>query len=132
MGEDVKKVTKKEYYTMLKEVVEGSNTENKSELVDFITKQITLLDNKSEKAREKAAIKKAEGDELRAIVEATLTDEYQTIVEITDQIDYEEISKAKVTARLTQLVNEGIAEKAEAKTEDNKKVMVYKLNTKEQ
>lgn len=124
--ESVKKVTKKEYYVMLKEVVENSNSENKDELVEFIEKQITLLDNKAAKAKERAAEKRAEGDELRALVEATLTDEYQTITDITEQIDNEDVTKAKVTARLTQLVKDGLAVKEEAKTEDGKKVMVYR------
>lgn len=124
--ESVKKVTKKEYYVMLKEVVENSKSENKDELVEFIEKQITLLDNKAAKAKERAAEKRAEGDELRALVEATLTDEYQTIADITEQIDNEDVTKAKVTARLTQLVKDGLAVKEEAKTEDGKKVMVYR------
>lgn len=124
--ESVKKVTKKEYYVMLKEVVENSNSENKDELVEFIEKQITLLDNKAAKAKERAAEKRAEGDELRALVEATLTDEYQTITDITEQIDNEDVTKAKVTARLTQLVKDGLAVKEEARTEDGKKVMVYR------
>lgn len=124
--ESVKKVTKKEYYVMLKEVVENSNSENKDELVEFIEKQITLLDNKAAKAKERAAEKRAEGDELRALVEATLTDEYQTIADIIEQIDNEDVTKAKVTARLTQLVKDGLAVKEEAKTEDGKKVMVYR------
>ena len=71
---------------------------------------------------------KVEGDELRNTVEATLTEEYQTIADIIAQIDDEEISKAKVTARLTSLVKSGIAIKEEAKTEDGKKIMVYRLN----
>ena len=124
--ENSKKVTKKEYYVMLKEIVENSNVENSAELVEFVEKQIALLDNKAAKAKEKAAEKRAEGDELRATVEAALTEEYQTIANITEQIDDEEVSKAKVTARLTQLVKEGLAVKEEAKTEDGKKIMVYK------
>ena len=124
--ENSKKVTKKEYYVMLKEVVENAEVENKDELVEFINKQVKLLDDKAAKAKEKAAEKRAEGDELRATVEATLAEEYQTIADITAQIDDEEVSKAKVTARLTQLVKEGLAVKEEAKTEDGKKVMVYK------
>ena len=121
--ENSKKVTKKEYYVMLKE---NAEVENKDELVEFIDKQVKLLEDKAAKAKEKAAEKRAEGDELRATVEATLTEEYQTIADITAQIDDEEVSKAKVTARLTQLVKEGLAVKEEAKTEDGKKVMVYR------
>ena len=50
--ESVKKVTKKEYYVMLKEVVENSNSENKdlavSDIVDNQT--ISILNGKLLKA----------------------------------------------------------------------------------
>ena len=128
MGENTKKITKKEYYSMLKEIVMKSNVDDKDELVTFIDKQVQLLNNKAEKAKVRAIEKKVEGDELRNTVEATLTEEYQTIADIIAQIDDEEISKAKVTARLTSLVKSGIAIKEEAKTEDGKKIMVYRLN----
>jgi len=127
MEEETKKVTKKEYYGMLRSIVEESDASNKEELVSFIDKQIELLDRKTEKAKEAAAKKKAEGDELRTTIEAILTEDYQTIAEIMEQLNEdEEISRAKVTARLTQLINEGIAEKADGKAEDGKKVKVYK------
>ena len=53
--ENSKKVTKKEYYVMLKEVVENAEVENKDELVEFINKQVKLLEDKAAKAKEKAA-----------------------------------------------------------------------------
>ena len=124
---EVKKVTKKENYEMLMEIVENSNSEMKAELVDFITKQIESIDAKAAKAKEKAAEKRAEGDELRAAVKSVLTEELQTAETILGQIEGEELTKAKIVARLTQLVKNGEASKEEVKTEDNKKVMAYKL-----
>ena len=124
---EVKKVTKKENYEMLMEIVENSNSEMKAELVDFITKQIESIDAKAAKAKEKAAEKRAEGDELRAAVKSVLTEELQTAETILSQIEGEELTKAKIVARLTQLVKNGEASKEEVKTEDNKKVMAYKL-----
>ena len=126
MGENTKKITKKEYYSMLKEIVMKSNVDDKDELVTFIDKQVQLLNNKAEKAKVRAIEKKVEGDELRNIVEAVLTEEYQTINTIIEQIDDEKVTKAKVAARLSQLIKEGLAEKEEAKTEEGKKVMVYR------
>ena len=126
MGENTKKITKKEYYSMLKEIVMKSNVDDKDELVTFIDKQVQLLNNKAEKAKVRAIEKKVEGDELRNTVEAVLTEEYQTINTIIEQIDDEKVTKAKVTARLSQLIKEGLAEKEEAKTEEGKKVMVYR------
>lgn len=124
---EVKKVTKKENYEMLMEIVENSNSEMKVELVDFITKQIESIDAKAAKAKEKAAEKRAEGDELRAAVKAVLTEELQTAETILSQIEGEELTKAKIVARLTQLVKNGEASKEEVKTEEGKKVMAYKL-----
>ena len=124
---EVKKVTKKENYEMLMEIVENSNSEMKAELVDFITKQIESIDVKAAKAKEKAAEKRAEGDELRAAVKAVLTEELQTAETILSQIEGEELTKAKIVARLTQLVKNGEASKEEVKTEEGKKIMAYKL-----
>ena len=124
---EVKKVTKKENYEMLLEIVENSNSEIKAELVEFITKQINSIDAKAAKAKEKAAEKRAEGDELRAAVKAVLTNELQTAEMILGQIEGEELTKAKITARLTQLIKAGEAVKEEVKTEEGKKVMAYKL-----
>ena len=124
---EVKKVTKKENYEMLMEIVENSNSEMKAELVDFITKQINSIDAKAVKAKEKAAEKRAEGDELRAAVKAVLTEELQTAETILGQIEGEELTKAKIVARLNQLVKNGEASKEEVKTEEGKKVMAYKL-----
>ena len=122
-----KKVTKRDYYEMLKEIVLNANVEGASELVEFIDKQVGLIDSKAEKAKARNAEKKANGDELREVVQSVLTDEFQTIDAIVAQIEGEEITKAKVTARLTSLVNNGIAEKADVKDDEGRKLKAYKL-----
>lgn len=126
-----KKITKREKFEMLKEIVRGDiNTEmtvEQAELVDFLDSQINAIDAKAEKAKARNAEKKANGDELRDVVQAILTDEFQTIDAIVAQIEGEEITKAKVTARLTSLVNNGIAEKADVKDEEGRKLKAYKL-----
>ena len=127
MEKEEKRITKRDNYEALKEIVEKSNVEKAEMLVEFINKQIEMIDNKSAKAKEKAAEKRAEGDELRAVIKSVLTNEYQTVDAITTQIEGEDITKAKVVARLTQLVNNGEAVKEQGKSEDNKKVMTYKL-----
>ena len=127
MEKEEKRITKRDNYEALKEIVEKSNVENAEMLIEFINKQIEMIDNKSAKAKEKAAEKRAEGDELRAVIKSVLTNEYQTVDAITAQIEGEDITKAKVVARLTQLVNNGEAVKEQRKSEDNKKVMTYKL-----
>ena len=122
-----KKLTKKDFYAMLTEIVEATEVEMKEDLLTFINKEVSLIDAKAEKAKARAAEKKAEGDALRDAVQAVLTEEYQTINDIASQIEGEEITKAKITARLTSLVKNGLAEKADVKTEDGKIVKAYKL-----
>ena len=122
-----KKLTKKDYYEMLKTTVEGIEVENKEDLLTFINRELELIENKSVKAKERAAEKKAEGDELRAAVKAILTTENQTIDEIFGQIEGEDLTRAKIVARLTQLVKTGEAKKEEVKSEDGKRIMVYAL-----
>ena len=127
-----KKITKKDYYAMLKEIVEESKdieTEiSKEELLEFINKQVASINAKAEKAKEKAAEKKANGDELREVVQSVLTEEYQTIDNIVSQIKGEEVTKAKITARLTSLVKAGLATNSDIKNEETGKIQkAYKL-----
>ena len=123
-----KKITKKDYFAMVAEIVDNSNAENKDELMEFIEKQVEALDKKAAKAKERAAEKKAEGDALRDKVEAVLTNEVQVIDQIVEAIGDEEVTRNKVVARLTQLVKADIAVKEEVKN-GSKKVMGYKLKT---
>lgn len=122
-----KKLTKKDYYGMLKDIILTSDVDNKEELEAFIDRQVEIIDNKAEKAKERAAEKKAEGDELRTAIKSVLTEDYQSADDILAQLEGEDLSKAKIIARLTQLVNNGDAEKAQAKTENGKKFMTYRL-----
>jgi hypothetical protein len=121
------KVTKKEYFEEIKAIVEGAEVENKEDLIAFIDKQLETLANRAEKAKERAAKNKAAGDELRAAVYAVITDEFQTADEITAQVEGEEITKAKIVARLTQLVNAESIVKEVVKTDDGRKLTAYKL-----
>lgn len=124
--EKAKKVTKVEYFGQLKDIVKAVEPENAEALVEFIDKEIAAIENKAAKAKERAAEKRAEGDALRATIEGLLTNELQTIAAITKAVGDEEVTPAKVTARLTQLVNAGIATKAQV-AEGSRKVMGYKL-----
>ena len=122
-----KKITKRDYYEMLKEIVLNANVEGATELVEFIDKQVSSIDSKAEKAKARNAEKKANGDELREAVQNVLTDEFQTIDTIVSQIEGEEITKAKITARLTSLVKNGIAEKTDVTDDEGRKLKAYKL-----
>lgn len=120
------KMTKAMWLEEIKGVVEAADYENKEGAIEFIDKQLETLAAKAEKAKERAAKAKAEGDELRAIVEGILTADAQPIDDIVAQIEGEDVTKAKVTARLTALVNAGIAKKEPVKV-GSRKVMAYSL-----
>ena len=126
-----KKLTKRDKFEMLKEIVRGDvnveMTVEQAELVDFLDAQIVAIDTKAEKAKARSAEKKANGDELRDAVQAILTEDYQTIDAIVAQVEGEEVTKAKVTARLTSLVKNGLAEKEDVKDEEGRKLKAYKL-----
>lgn len=121
------KITKKAYFEMLKDIVVATDTVDKDNLLAFIDTNIAQLDAKAAKAKEKAAEKKVEGDELREKIAACLTTEPKDIVTILDEVGDEELTRAKVTARLAQLINLGTATKEVTKTADGKKATVYKL-----
>ena len=122
------KVTKVEKLDMIIEIVNASDSEDKVMLVEQLETIKTQEINKAAKAKERAAAKKAEGDELRAEVQAILTDEFQSAQAITDAIGKEDVTKAKVIARLKQLVDTGVAVKEEVKIDD-KKCMAYRLSS---
>lgn len=121
------KITKKTYFEMLKDIVAATDTADKDNLLAFIDTNIAQLDAKAAKAKEKAAEKKVEGDELREKIAACLTTEPKDIATILDEVGDEELTRAKVTARLAQLINLGTATKEVTKTADGKKATVYKL-----
>ena len=126
------KMTKVEMFENIRGYLNGNEMScSVDEAVEFIDKQIEQLEAKAAKAKSRAEEKKIEGDELREAVADALTNEPQTIDAITAIVaeNCSDVTKAKVTARLTQLVKLGAAIKEQVKI-DTRKVMVYSLATK--
>lgn len=108
------KLTKKDYFKMVAEVVENSNVENKTELQNFISHEIELLERKS---ANRGATETAKTKENNAIVEiiynaliklnrpVTIT-ELQT--EVTELTDY---TNQKLSALMKKLVASNKVEK---------------------
>lgn len=122
----MEKMTKAMKFEIVREIVEACDHEEKAMVLEFIDEQVEVLAKKAEKAKERAAAKRAEGDELRAVVKACLTDELQIAEDIVARIDGEGITKAKVVARLKQLVDTEEAVKEQIKVGDGKR-MAYRL-----
>lgn len=119
------KITKRERFEELKTVAAGAGRED---LVEFLDGQIAMLDRRLEKAKEYKAKKTAVSDELKTKIAAALTNSFMpadTITAIVAEGD-EDVTKAKVTARLGQLVRAGEAEKITIKV-DKRRVVAYAL-----
>lgn len=127
-----KKITKKEILAELFTVVEGMEAVGSIDtdvVLDFIVTSMAQIDAKAEKAKKRAKEKQVKGDALRDLVKACLVaDEFMTIATITDALaaDVKDITPAKVTARLTQLVKAEEVVKKQVKIGD-RKVMGYAL-----
>jgi len=97
-----------------------------ADIIAYTEKAIGQLADKADKAKAKAAEKKAEGDALKEVVKGLLTTEFQTRDAIAEQIEGEDVTPAKVTARLTALIKDGVAKKEEVKVGDKVR-MAYAL-----
>ena len=124
---DTIKMTKIECFEQLAGIVEASDVENKEDILKFIQGSIETLENRKRAAQERAEKKKNEPDELADAVKAVLSEELQTADDIAAQIEGEDVTKQKVVARLTKMVNAGIVRKDSIKTDDKRKVMGYAL-----
>lgn len=130
------KITKRERFetiaAMAKDMMnEGIGDYDFEGIVEFCEAEIEALANRAAKAKERAAAKRAEGDELQAVVLAALSYNPQTRQEVFDQIEGEDITLAKVGYRLSALVKAGKAVKSEVTVtgEDgkSKKLSAYAL-----
>ena len=112
----MEKLTKKEIYEGIRKYYEtGVQELDIDVVVEFCTKEITALDAKAAKAKERAAAKKAEADELMIQVQDALTDEFQTIADIYAAIEgaNADATVSRITYRLSKLVDSGLAERTE-------------------
>lgn len=101
-------------------------------LAAFAENEIALLDKKAVKAKERAAQKRAEGDELTDAVRSAMSaDIFEPIAEIAARIEGEDVTVSKVSYRLTLLVKNGEAVKEQitipgSEGQKARKIMAYK------
>lgn len=139
----MKKITKKDNFeALLKLIVVGVDNDipgfDFDALTEFCENEITLLDNKAAKAKERAAKKKSEADEIKDWVREALTEIPQTREDLLVAIqeanpDNEaagELTTGKLVSRLTALIGEGVAVKETVSVGESgakRKVTVYAL-----
>ena len=130
------KITKTEILSNIRTLLENTDVQfDNPELtidmaIEFCDKEIAALARKAAKAKETAAAKKAEGDELRDRVQAVLTEDWMAAADVVEAIGDEEVTMGKVIHRLTALINAGVAEKTQATVGEKgskRKITVYRI-----
>ena len=103
-----KKMTKKEWFAILTNVVEGSEMENKTEALAFIAHEVELLEKKSAKSGQTKTQK--ENVEVMEKIKTALSEvgKAVTISELqTASAEMAEYSNQKLSALLKKLVESG-------------------------
>ena len=113
-----KRITKKEYFKMLREVVEVADVDNRDELVSFIDDQIELLN------RKKGSVNTKKAAEIEAILEKVYEalkeiDRPATATEVGNKIG---VSNQKASAYLRKLKEAGKVERV-----PDKRVTYFKI-----
>ena len=123
-----KKITKADNFAELRNIVITTveDEAKRADLVAFIDKQLAELEKRKVDAAKRAEKKKAESDELTEEIFDLLGEELTTVDEVVVALDNEDITRAKVTARLGKLVKEGRVVKEVVKV-DGKKRMAYRV-----
>lgn len=116
------KTTKRDFYTSILALIESAKAAgvtgyNFEDMAESANKEIASLDKKAEQAKARAAKAKEQGDALRETVKACLTSELQTVGEILAAVQTatgdNQMAAQKITPRLSQLVDLGMATKGE-------------------
>lgn len=120
----MKKLTKKQKIEMLQDILAEAQNPYKETLMEFLDAEIEQINKKNKKRRA------VEVDELKEAVFAILKADSsfltgaEVLAEVSNSL-YPDATQAKVTARLTKLVNEGLVEKKSARV-DGRSLMTYR------
>lgn len=121
------KVTKKERFAQLMEIVNASQVENSAELVAFIEHEVELLNKKNSRSGKPTA-RQVENEEIKATILSVMerVGKPMTITQLLAEIGNSELSNQRVSALVTQLKDSG-----EVIRTVEKKVAFYSLNSAE-
>lgn len=113
----MEKITKAQKYAMIEDILNAVDGDNIDMLIEFVQAEQAALANKAAKAKEKAAEKKTEIDDLGNAVLGVLNGTPKTRDEVFALVEdfSNDVSIAKVGARLTRLVDVGLVVKTEVK-----------------
>ena len=132
---DTVKITKKDRFNSIKALCEAIGSMDGFDIegiIAFCDKEVATMDARAEKSKERAAEKRALGDELQDAIYAVLTEEPMTREQILGLLDPALDAKAgKVSFRLNVLADNGKVVKGFANVPGadgkNHKLTVYSL-----
>lgn len=117
------KMTKAMYFAELREMIENwVDREDREDLLGFIDNELAILEKRKAAASERAAKKRAESDALTDKIYEALGDEPMTIDAILEAVADEDVTRNKVTARLSKLVKAEKVAKESIKIDGNKRM----------
>ena len=113
----MEKITKAQKYAMIEDILNTVDGDNIDMLIEFVQAEQAALANKAAKAKAKAAEKKTEIDDLGNAVLGVLNGTPKTRDEVFALVEdfSNDVSVAKVGARLTKLIDAGLIVKSEVK-----------------
>lgn len=119
------KITIFDKLTMIEEIAVG--TPNEAIILEYCANEKAKLDNKKAKAAARAQAKKEAGDDLRACIQSILEGATEPmtremVLDCIEDAEAMELTAAKVGARISQLVQLGLASKTTVKVDDKNKV----------
>lgn len=105
----MKKMTKKEMFAMVMEVVANCDVENKTEMIDFINHEVELLERKSSKSGQTKTQKENELLMEQLVLAFGEMEKPVTISEFQASSEFEvaTLSNQKISALLKKLVESG-------------------------
>ena len=107
------------------EITVGDVTVTGTDIQNYCDSTKAQITKKNERARERAAEKRTEGDELTTAIRGVITNDLKSADEITASIAVENATKSKIVARLGQMVRAGEIVKEQFKAEDGRRLMGY-------
>lgn len=127
----MEKITKLDNFVAIRDFL---TEQGRDDLADVMAHEIELLDHRATKARERAAAKREEVDELTTRIFETLNaDNFMVINDIMNALvaDYPEITPRKIATRLARLHTNGNIVKEYVTVPDaegkNRKILGYKV-----
>lgn len=102
------KITKRDFLNNIKTVFTTGESDFEPEvMIAFAEKELAQLTHKADKARERAAAKRAEVDDLYGRIMEVLSEKPKTVAEIVIDLEDAEVTAGKVSYRCSKMAANG-------------------------